>query len=80
MTTVSCWLKLPGHLPKLVEDLIIRLGKPSATTEDSDAAFSAAAVAHGARRFSQGYSPARPRGWKDIYIRRFDSYSAPDPI
>jgi DNA-binding response OmpR family regulator len=47
-----------GHLPKLVEDLIVRLSKPSATTKDSDAVFSAAAVAHGALRFSQGYSPA----------------------
>jgi CheY-like chemotaxis protein len=47
-----------GHLPKLVEDLIDRLGKPNATTKDSDAVFSAAAVAHGALRFAQGYSPA----------------------
>jgi DNA-binding response OmpR family regulator len=33
-----------GHLPKLIEDLVVRLNKPSATTKDSDAAFSAAAV------------------------------------
>jgi DNA-binding response OmpR family regulator len=47
-----------GHLPKLVEDLIVRLRKPSATTKDSDAIFSAAAVAHGKLRYLQGYSPA----------------------
>jgi DNA-binding response OmpR family regulator len=47
-----------GHLPKLVEDLIVRLGKPNATTKDSDAVPSCAAVAHGALRYSQGYTPA----------------------
>ncbi len=47
-----------GHLPKLVEDLIVRLRKPNATTKDSDAAFSKAAVAHGKLRHSQGYTPA----------------------
>lgn len=47
-----------GHLPKLVEDLIVRLRKPSATTKDSDAIFSTAAVAHGKLRYLQGYSPA----------------------
>ena len=47
-----------GHLPKLVEDLIVRLRKPNATTKDSDAAFSTAAVAHGKLRYSQGYTPA----------------------
>ncbi len=47
-----------GHLPKLVEDLIVRLGKPSATTKDSDAVSSAAATAHGKLRFEQGYTPA----------------------
>jgi hypothetical protein len=36
-----------GHLPKLVEDLVVRLGKSSATAKDSDAAFSTAARAHG---------------------------------
>src|ERR1035438_8199499 len=35
-----------GHLPKLVEDLVARLSKSSAATKDSDAVFSAAAVAH----------------------------------
>jgi hypothetical protein len=46
-----------GHLPKLVEDLSIRLGKSSAAMKDSDAVFSAAAVAHGKLRYSQGYTP-----------------------
>jgi DNA-binding response OmpR family regulator len=47
-----------GHLPKLVEDLALRLSKPRATGKDSDAAFSAAAVAHGKLRYLQGYTPA----------------------
>ncbi len=47
-----------GHLPKLVEDLVVRLSRPSATTKDSDAVFSAAAIAHGELRYLQGYSPA----------------------
>ena len=47
-----------GHLPKLVEDLALRLSKPRATDKDSDAIFSAAAVAHGKLRYLQGYTPA----------------------
>jgi DNA-binding response OmpR family regulator len=47
-----------GHLPKLVEDLAVRLSKSSATSKDSDAAFSAAAIAHGQLRYQQGYTPA----------------------
>jgi DNA-binding response OmpR family regulator len=47
-----------GHLPKLVEDLVIRLSKPSATPRDSEAVFSPAAAAHGKLRYKQGYSPA----------------------
>src|SRR5258706_2101891 len=47
-----------GHLPRLVQDLILRLSKPSATAKDSDAAFSLAAVAHGKLRYLQGYTPA----------------------
>ncbi len=47
-----------GHLPKLVEDLIVRLSKPSATSKDSDAVFSPAAIAHGKLRYKQGYTPA----------------------
>jgi DNA-binding response OmpR family regulator len=47
-----------GHLPKLVEDLVLRLSMPSATTKDSDAVFSLAAMAHGKLRYLQGYTPA----------------------
>ncbi len=47
-----------GHLPKLVEDLALRLSKPRATDQDNDAIFSPAAVAHGRLRYLQGYSPA----------------------
>jgi CheY-like chemotaxis protein len=47
-----------GHLPKLVEDLALRLSKPRATDKDSDAIFSVAAVAHGKLRYLQGYTPA----------------------
>lgn len=46
-----------GHLPKLVEDLIVRLSRPSATTKHSDAV-SSAAIAHGRMRYLQGYTPA----------------------
>jgi DNA-binding response OmpR family regulator len=46
-----------GHLPKLVEDLVVRLSKPS-STKDSDAISSDAAVAHGKLRYLQGYTPA----------------------
>jgi DNA-binding response OmpR family regulator len=47
-----------GHLPRLVQDLAARLGRSSAATQDSDAAFSATAVAHGTLRHVQGYTPA----------------------
>jgi hypothetical protein len=47
-----------GHLPTLIEDLAVRLSKPSATSKDNDAIFSAAAVAHGKLRYLQGYTPA----------------------
>jgi DNA-binding response OmpR family regulator len=47
-----------GHLATLVQDLALRLSKPSATSKDSDAIFSAAAVAHGELRYLQGYTPA----------------------
>ncbi|MFZ0291616.1 MAG: response regulator [Candidatus Sulfotelmatobacter sp.] len=46
-----------GHLPRLIEDLVARLSKPSATMKDSDASFSEAAVAHGKLRYLQGYTP-----------------------
>ncbi len=42
-----------GHLPKLVQDLVVRLSKPNATAKDSDAA-----IAHGKLRYLQGYTPA----------------------
>jgi DNA-binding response OmpR family regulator len=48
-----------GHLPKLVRDLVVRLSKPSATTKDSDAAFSEPAIANGKLRYQLGYAPAR---------------------
>lgn len=51
-------LERTGHLPKLVEDLIVRLGKPSATAKDNDAERSATATAHGELRYRQGYTPA----------------------
>jgi DNA-binding response OmpR family regulator len=47
-----------GHLPKLVEDLIVRLRKAGANAKDSDAVFSTSALAHGKLRFLQGYTPA----------------------
>lgn len=47
-----------GHLPRLVEDLIARLRVSSATSHDSDAAASPAAIIHGELRFRQGYTPA----------------------
>jgi DNA-binding response OmpR family regulator len=47
-----------GHLAKLVEDLALRLSKPSATDKDGDALVSAAAEAHGKLRYQQGYTPA----------------------
>ena len=47
-----------GHLPTLMEDLVVRLSRSSATEKDSDAAFSVAAAAHGKLRYLQGYTPA----------------------
>jgi len=47
-----------GHLPKLVEDVALRLSQSSASDQDSDARPSAAAVIHGELRFRQGYTPA----------------------
>jgi DNA-binding response OmpR family regulator len=47
-----------GHLRKLLEDMVIRLRKPSATTKDSDAISSDSAIAHGKLRFMQCYTPA----------------------
>ncbi len=47
-----------GHLPKLVEDLALRLSQSSASDKDSDASPSPAAAAHGDLRYLQGYTPA----------------------
>jgi len=45
-----------GYLPKLIEDLIVRLREPNTPGEESDSVRSAAAVAHGKLRQQQGYS------------------------
>jgi hypothetical protein len=47
-----------GHLPKLVDDLVERLGKTKLIDKDSDALASLAAVAHGKLRRKQGYAAA----------------------
>ena len=47
-----------GHLPTLIEDLALRLSKPSVTDKGNDAAFSAAASAHGKLRYHHAYTPA----------------------
>jgi DNA-binding response OmpR family regulator len=46
-----------GYLPKLIEDLIVRLREPDASKEESDSTGSKAALAHGKMRQLQGYSP-----------------------
>ena len=45
-----------GHLPKLVDDIVARLGKPKLPSKDSDAIASPAAVEHGKLRRTQGYT------------------------
>jgi DNA-binding response OmpR family regulator len=58
------WLPLSddertGHLPKLVEDLAVRLTKSIASANtQTDANYSASATAHGELRYLQGYTPA----------------------
>ena len=47
-----------GYLPKLIEDLIVRLRAPNVPGEESDSICSAAAVSHGKMRKMQGYTPA----------------------
>jgi DNA-binding response OmpR family regulator len=47
-----------GYLPKLIEDLIVRLREPNVPGEESDSVRSASAVAHGKMRKAQGYTPA----------------------
>jgi ActR/RegA family two-component response regulator len=46
-----------GYLPKLIEDLIVRLRKPKVPGEEGDSICSAAALDHGKMRQMQGYSP-----------------------
>src|ERR1700674_450167 len=45
------------YLPKLIEDLIVRLREPNIPGEESDSICSTAAVAHGKMRQLQGYTP-----------------------
>jgi DNA-binding response OmpR family regulator len=45
-----------GYLPKLIEDLIIRLIEPNVPGDEADSVCSTAAVAHGKMRKSQGYT------------------------
>jgi hypothetical protein len=47
-----------GHLPKLVDDVVVRLGKTTMPSKDSDAIDSLAAVEHGKLRRTQGYTSA----------------------
>src|ERR1700686_1325552 len=47
-----------GYLPKLIEDLIVRLRASHSPGEESESNCSAAAVAHGKMRKSQGYTAA----------------------
>jgi len=47
-----------GYLPKLIEDLVVRLRKSDASSKDGDALCSAAATAHGKMRRAQGYTAA----------------------
>ncbi len=57
------WLPLSdaertGHLPKLVEDLALRLRHAKDSTNEMDASDSQSAAAHGQLRYLQGYTPA----------------------
>jgi len=47
-----------GHLPQLIDDIVVRLANPDLPTKDSDGPESPAAVEHGNLRRAQGYSPA----------------------
>jgi hypothetical protein len=47
-----------GHLSKLLDDIVARLGTPKLPSRDSDAIDSVAAVAHGELRRTQRYTPA----------------------
>src|ERR1700722_131414 len=46
-----------GHLPQLIEDLVLRLNRPiTGSPQDSDAICSPTAALHGELRFAQGYT------------------------
>jgi DNA-binding response OmpR family regulator len=46
-----------GHLPKLIEHLVVRLNRPiTGSPQDSDAIYATAAVLHGELRYAQGYT------------------------
>jgi len=47
-----------GHLPRLVEDLALRLSQQGVNTKESKASDSPSARAHGKLRYLQGYTPA----------------------
>jgi len=47
-----------GYLPKLIDDLVIRLREPHVPGSEIDAVDSPAAKAHGKMRKTQGYTPA----------------------
>lgn len=47
-----------GYLPKLIDDLVVRLRSPHITVQEGDSIASPAAVAHGKLRRSQGYTSA----------------------
>jgi hypothetical protein len=47
-----------AHLPRLIEDLCIRLRRSKPPTRDSDSPPSAAAKVHGKLRYQQGYTAA----------------------
>jgi CheY-like chemotaxis protein len=46
-----------GYLPKLIEDLIVRLREPNTPGNEDDSICSTAAAAHGKMRQQQGYTP-----------------------
>jgi DNA-binding response OmpR family regulator len=50
-------LERTGYLPKLIEDLIVRLRKLGIPGEEGDSICSTAAIAHGKMRQLQGYTP-----------------------
>lgn len=47
-----------GHLPRLVEDLVVRLSRDNTAITGSDTSDSISASVHGELRYRQGYTPA----------------------